>query len=198
MPLDAPDLDGYWTTLDDAAPTFGIDEQRAAVSLYRELAKGRPLTADDFARAAHLSPDRADVLLASPAIRPFLYHDEHGRIAGFGGLAVVPMHHRLLLPDRELWTWCAWDGLFIPQILAMDARVESRDPQSGELVQLHISGRGALSDAFPANSVMSFLAPDASDFRRSADTVMTRFAAMRLMKPTRGAGTRWTKLPTGT
>lgn len=46
VPLDAPDLDGYWSTLDDDAPTFGIDEQRAAVSLHRELAKGRPLTAD--------------------------------------------------------------------------------------------------------------------------------------------------------
>src|SRR6266568_1031638 len=129
MSSSAPDLETYWGTLNSLAPVFSIDEQHAAVALYRELAKGQPITEDRFGVMAHLPSSRAKALLASPAIRPFLYNDEQGRIAGFGGLAVAPMHHRFIVDGRQLWTWCAWDGLFIPQILGADARVESPDPQ---------------------------------------------------------------------
>jgi hypothetical protein len=37
-------------------------------------------------------------------------------VLGFGGLAVAPMHHRLEVDGRTLWTRCAWDSLFVPEI----------------------------------------------------------------------------------
>ena len=41
---ESPDIDQYWHALDAALPTFAEDEQRAAVTLYRELAKGSPVS----------------------------------------------------------------------------------------------------------------------------------------------------------
>jgi alkylmercury lyase len=32
--------------------------------------------------------------------------------------------------DRTLWTWCAWDSLFLPEILGHPARVTSPDPEN--------------------------------------------------------------------
>jgi alkylmercury lyase len=53
------------------------------------------------------------------------------------------MHHRFEINGLTLWTWCAWDSLFIPEILAQTARVASRDPETGEFCP---SGRGAATD----------------------------------------------------
>ena len=62
----------------------------------------------------------------------FIDRDRERRVLGFGGLATMPMHHRFEVDGRELSTWCAWDSLFIPEILGRSARVASLDPENGE------------------------------------------------------------------
>ncbi len=38
-------------------------------------------------------------------------HDE------YWGLAIAETKHRLEVDGRALYTWCAWDSLFLPEIL---------------------------------------------------------------------------------
>ena len=38
------------------------------------------------------------------------------------------MSHRFEVAGRTLYTWCAWDSLFLPQILGQEAEVESTCP----------------------------------------------------------------------
>lgn len=197
MTSTAPDLESYWQALNNVAPTFSIDEQFTAVALYRELAKGRPIAEDRVAAVLKRNPEEARTLVSSRAIRPFLYHDRAGRIAGFGGLAVTPMHHRLSIGERQLWTWCAWDSLFIPQILATEALVESPDPETKDLVRVAVSTHGLASPS-PAGAVVSFLAPDSSAFRESATTVMTRFCHYVFLFASRESGERWVDRHPGT
>ncbi|MGH7575101.1 MAG: organomercurial lyase [Longimicrobiales bacterium] len=45
------------------------------------------------------------------------------------------MHHRFEIDARTLGTWCAWDSLFIPELLGEAARVQSTDPETGEVVR---------------------------------------------------------------
>jgi alkylmercury lyase len=62
-----------------------------------------------------------------------------GRVLGFAGLAATALHHRFELDGRALSAWCAWDSLFLPEILGRPARVSSVDPESGEIVRLVVT-----------------------------------------------------------
>src|SRR3989449_2960287 len=121
-----PTVDEYWEALATHLPTFSPEDQRVAVTLYRELAKGQPVDAAQLGRALGVAPADAQAFLNRDSIKVFVYPDDEGRVLGFGGLAAAPMHHRLEVDGRTLWTWCAWDSLFIPEILGKRARVDRK------------------------------------------------------------------------
>jgi len=50
-PLEVPTLDEYWRNLESHLQPFSPEEQRVAVALYRELAKGKPVDAAQLGRA---------------------------------------------------------------------------------------------------------------------------------------------------
>lgn len=86
-----PTLDQYWEGLAAGVPVFSPEEQRTAIALYRELAKGQAVDVAQLAGALGVSPAEARALLGRDAIKAFVYPDDQGRILGFGGLAVAPM-----------------------------------------------------------------------------------------------------------
>lgn len=186
-----PPLDRYWDALTPHLPSFSSDEQRAAVALYRELAKGRPVDAAQLGRALGVDTLTAGALLERESIKAFIYPDEHGRVIGFGGLAAAPMHHGFEVDGRSLWTWCAWDSLFIPEILGTRARVVSPDPETGELIRLVVTPH-QIESAVPEDVHVSFLLPDAEDFVSSAANVMAKFCHFVFFFASRTSGERWT------
>src|SRR2546430_5919034 len=128
-----PTVDEYWEALAKHLPTFSPEDQRVGVTLYRELAKGQPVDAAQLGRALGVAPADAQAFLNRDSIKVFVYPDDEGRVLGFGGLAAAPMHHRLEVDARTLWTWCAWDSLFIPEIWGKRAAVGSPDPDTVDL-----------------------------------------------------------------
>jgi len=192
-----PALDTYWEGLAAYLPRFSPDEQRAAVSLYRELAKGHPVDAAQLGRALGISPVEARELLERDSIKAFVYPDDQGRVLGFGGLAAAPMHHRFEVDGRRLSTWCAWDSLFIPEILGQRARVTSPDPETGQLVRL-IVGLHRIEAAEPEGAVVSFLLPDAHDFDTGATNVMAKFCHFVFFFASRVSGEGWVAKHPGT
>ncbi len=195
--MKTPKLDEYWTAFEKALADFPAEEQRVAVTLYRELARGRPVTADRLAAALDIPPENARDALARGPLRAFAYLDDEKRVAGFGGLAVAPMQHELRLKGRKLWTWCAWDTLFIPRILGESAEVASPDPETGEIVRLSISPE-CIEAAKPRDALVSFLLPAADDFDRSAANVMASFCHYVFFFATRESGERWAARHRGT
>ena len=107
------------------------------------------------------------------------------------------MPHRLELDGRTLWTWCAWDSLFIPEILGEVARVESKDPQSGATIRLTVTPEGVEAKE-PATTVVSFVAPDAKQFNSSADNVMASFCHFVFFFESRESGEAWATEHEGT
>lgn len=192
-----PDIDRYWDTLANAVPVLTSEEQHAALMLYRELAKGEPVGVEQLAAALSVPAAKAAELLQRPSIKAFTYPDEHGRVLGFGGLAAGPMHHTFRVDGRTLWTWCAWDSLFIPELLDATAHVESPDPETGEVVRLDVGPRG-VTTVEPGTAVVSFLQPDASDFDKSAANVMATFCNFVFFFASRESGDRWAAKHPGT
>ena len=190
-----PTLDQYWEGLAANLPSFSPEEQSVAVTLYRELAKGQAVDAAQLGRVLGVSAAEGRALLARDSIRAFVYSDDQGRVLGFGGLAVGQMQHRFEVDSRTLWTWCAWDSLFIPEILGKPARVTSADPENGEVIRLLVSPDG-IESAEPGDAVVSFVLPDAHDFQTSAANVMANFCHFVFFFTSRSSGERWmTKHP---
>ncbi|MGH2746493.1 MAG: organomercurial lyase [Actinomycetota bacterium] len=62
--------------------------------------------------------------------------DKDGNIIGFRGLSVQPTDHRLELPERTLWTWCAFDAVGIMAAFEASGRIVSADPLSGTPIKI--------------------------------------------------------------
>jgi alkylmercury lyase len=185
-----PSPERFWEAFAGELPTFSHDDQRIALGIYRALARGRPLSAEQLAVTLSLPESRMREALARDSIRCFTYVDEQGRVAGFGGLATTPMHHRFQLNGRTLWTWCAWDSLFIPELLGETARVESPDPETSEVVRLTLSPEH-VDLVQPADAVVSFLLPKPHDIDTSATNVMASFCHFVFFFASRESGERW-------
>ena len=184
-----PTLDEFWRALAPRLPVLSPREQRAAIVLLRELAKGEPVTPAQLARAIGASTAEAEALLQRSALKGFVYQDPQGRVAGFFGLATKPTHHRFTLEGRTLWTWCAGDSLFLPELLGETAEVESRDPEGGELVRLRISP-ARVEAVEPEGVVLTMVRADAPDFT-SAAQIMASVCHFIFFFASRASGERW-------
>ncbi|MGH7500685.1 MAG: organomercurial lyase [Longimicrobiales bacterium] len=162
-------LDALWQAV---LPSYTPEEQKAAIVLLRELSKGEPVAAADLAGALNLPTGEVARGLAGSALRPFVYTGADGRIAGFWGLSTKPTHHRFTIGERTLWTWCAEDSLFLPELLGETARVESSDPETGEPVRLTISPT-RIERAEPEGIAVSMVGADTADFTSAARIIAT-------------------------
>ena len=111
------------------------DDPPLALALLRALAGGDPVS--DIQLAAATGRDRSQVT-AALARWPNVQRDEQGRVIAFSGLSQRPTAHRFKLGERELFTWCAWDTLFLPALLDQPASVQSRCPATGAEVRLSV------------------------------------------------------------
>lgn len=130
------------------------DEQRISLSIYRLLGQAEPVPPVNVARHCGVAEDRVRERLDA---WPGVYRDNEGSIVGYWGLAIAEMTHRLFLADRTVYAWCAWDALFIPELLGEPARVTSKSPVSGDPVHLAVSPDHVDS---ATNMYVSFLEPE--------------------------------------
>jgi alkylmercury lyase len=175
-----------------AAPDFDEERQRVAIAVYRGLAEGSPAAAAEVGRSTGVPEEQVRALLSS---WPGVYLDGDGRVVGFWGLAVEKLTptHRFEVDGRELFTWCAWDTLFLPGILDATAGVASECPITGERISLVVSPDGVVETSHP-DAVVSFLLPD-RDF--DADVIQS-FCHFVYFFASRDAGEAWTSEHPGT
>ncbi len=141
---------------------LGEQEQLLSATIYRLMAESaRPVPLPELAASLKISTGQVQEILASWT---GLYYDDQSAIAGYWGLATSRRPHRFVVAGRTLYTWCAWDSLFIPQIIEKTAQVESQDPVSKEIIRLTVSP-GGVEQVEPAGTVVSFLLPDTDSIR---------------------------------
>ncbi|MGH7629155.1 MAG: organomercurial lyase [Gemmatimonadales bacterium] len=197
MPVEVADLEAVNTAVLRALPRFSIEEQRLGLALYRQLARGRPVPVESVADSAGLPAKDAATLLGRDPLRALIYRDDQERLVGFAGLAVLPMHHRFAVEGRQLYTWCAWDSLFLPELLGTPALVESVCPETGTMIKLSVTP-DRIGDVDPSGAVMSFVLPDAAVLSTTAANVVTSFCHHIFFLASAEAGARWTARHEGT
>jgi alkylmercury lyase len=167
-----------------AIPELDERQQRLALSVYRLLAEGKPVSDQQLAKQTNIPRERVSAILSE---WPGVYRDEEGNIIGFWGLAQqeFPPHH-LEIDGQKLWGWCAWDTLFLPFLLGRTARVESVCATTGQPVTA-IVNPDRVQEISPAGSVVSFLRPDGPF---SHDVILS-FCHRVLFFSSEEAGTKW-------
>jgi alkylmercury lyase len=135
-----------------------------ALTLLRALAHGAPVSVDDLARRAGRPAADIDRRLSR---WPNVERDRDGGVVAFAGLSLRPTTHALHVDDRALYTWCAWDTLFLPELLGATADVHSTCPATGRRVTLTVTPEAVL-DVMPREAVVSIVMPQSTDAIRSS------------------------------
>ncbi len=173
-------------------PTMSEEERRLGLEIYRQLAKGEPVLPSGLAEALTIPASAVNDLLGHPHLKCLTYLDGEGRIIGFGGLAVRAMAHRFKVNGRTLYTWCAFDSLFLPVILGVEAEVESLAPGSAVTVRLSVAPDG-VKGVQPRDAVMSFLLPSAQTFQGDVLKAMASFCHYIFFFPDPEKAAVWTR-----
>jgi alkylmercury lyase len=108
---------------------------------------------------------------------PGVFSDAEGRIVGYWGVSIPAAYsspHTLRMNGRTLSAWCAWDTLFLPQLVGHTAEVESASPQDGGIVRLTITPQ-QVERVQPVAARMSVLVPDAQEMQKNVVTSFCHF-----------------------
>ncbi|HWP48513.1 MAG TPA: alkylmercury lyase MerB [Candidatus Limnocylindrales bacterium] len=185
------DLEEIVALIRNSLPKLSAEEQKVFVQIYRLLAVGQPVPHDKKPQTLHVSNDVVNDILS----RWWgIYYDEKDRIIGFWGLTLKPMSHRFEVNGHTLYTWCAWDSLFIPEIIQKTARVESTCPVTGAKIRLTVTPKD-VKQLDPAGAVMSFITPEAAKIR---ENVIANFCHYVYFFSSAEAGTTWISKTPGT
>lgn len=189
-PIEAKiDLDRLVTDSIQLFPALGVLEQRLSLTLYRLLAQGFPVPRGMLAEKTGVPISTVSQILDG---WPGVFSDPQGNIVGYWGLALPDSYkgpHSFTIGGRTLSAWCAWDTLFLPQLLGQVARVESISPDSGATVRLTVSPE-RLEQVEPAGAQMSFLLPNAAAVQKNVATAFCHFIHF---FPSRQSGESWVR-----
>ncbi len=156
--------DLFSSILDLFPQQMSVDEQRVSIELYRLLAKGKPVVALLLAEATGLSVESVNRILKS--LSGVLYNDD-GMIEGYLGLGLNETGHTFEVEGKKLYTWCAWDTLFLPALIGKRAIIGSTCPVTKEKIGLTVGADGTIERLDPAGAVMSILAVDKESFDKN-------------------------------
>lgn len=137
--------------------------QRLIITIYQLMLSGQPVETSALAAAGRDPSEVRDLLALVPESAYDLGDD--GRITAFIGLSTVPTRHRLITNGTVLYTWCAFDALFLPGLLGIAAEIESLCPAGGGAIRIRINA-GRLERATPSDPVLSFVTPDHEAFEK--------------------------------
>jgi alkylmercury lyase len=155
-------------------PVFEGPDARMVVAAYKALANGEQLSIDSLARTLGRPAEDVRATIERCNVE---FDDEE--IVGFGGLSIRPTCHEFFVRGRRLYTWCAWDPLFIAPILGEDARVGSTCPVTGDAIALTV-GPSGITDTSPRTAALSMRIPDegsGTDIRSSFCSDVLLFAS---------------------
>jgi alkylmercury lyase len=144
-------------------PRLDDDEKRIALGIYRGIAHSGKVSPQELAKSTRIPPSRVGNIVSS---WPGVYRDEARDIIGFWGLTAQPVsRHILEIDGRVRYAWCAWDCLFLPEILGETLRVRSTCPQTDGEITLTVRPT-SIVHVHPESTVLSILIPDVASCER--------------------------------
>ena len=178
----------------NAFPALDLFEQHLSLELYRLLSAGQPVARRVLAERLQVSVETVDSTLDD---WPGVFSDSERRIIGYWGLSIAAAYtsrHHLTIDGQKLAAWCAWDTLFLPELLGKPAEVESISPGEADGVKLTVTPT-CVDHVEPRDAHVSFLMPGATGVEKD---IVTTFCHFVHFFPSRPAGEAWAARHRGT
>jgi alkylmercury lyase len=158
VPKEGRRLEQLARTLREAGmrQAFNPDVSRLTVRLWREIARGGPVSPQRVEQIA--STLDIEQQTAHEVLNKMCEQDGEGNVVGIAGLSQNQHPHRFTVNGIRLATWCAWDALFLPVMLQQTAEVSSQCPVTGEVIRLTITPEGVTSYQ-PASAAITIVIP---------------------------------------
>jgi len=175
-------------------PVLNLLEQRLSLELYRLLAEGQPVPRAVLAERVGVSLEEANRILDG---WPGVFSDAERQIVGYWGLSIPTAYgspHTIKMNGRMLSAWCAWDTLFLPQLVGHSAEIESVGPVEYGIVRLTATPE-RVERVEPVGAQMSILLPDAQEMQKD---IVTSFCHFVHFFPSRQTAESWTAKHAGT
>ena len=153
-----PNLTAMVSRLHDAGipPRLGPDLGRLLLEAWRLVAEGHPVPLSQLEEvASELKIPHGNV---TTVIHQMSERDGDGNVVGAFGLSQNKHPHQFEVNGHVLYTWCAWDALFLPGLLGKTAQVESQCPATKEKVHLTITPEKVESYR-PSSAAISIVLP---------------------------------------
>ena len=157
MEIRKPDLSDIGRAVTSWFPKLTPKEQSVSLQLYRMLSAGAPVAPDDVGKSLSIPVNTIKSILEK---WPGVFYDDGGKIHGYWGLATEKMGHLFEVDGKTLYAWCAWDTLFMPQLIGKSAKVESTCPVTKETIRLTVMPN-RIENTKPDDIAVTFLLPDA-------------------------------------
>ncbi len=187
------DVDAIALGIVETFPSLDRFEKRLSLELYRLLSGGQPVTRAAVADRLESSVEKVDRILDG---WPGVFSDSDRRIVGYWGLALAAAYrspHQLTVDGQRLSAWCAWDTLFLPELLGKPAEVESRSPDGGAVRLIVMPTE--VEHVEPTGAQVSFLMPDAAKVNQD---IVGTFCHFVHFFPSRPTGEAWAAQHPGT
>ena len=175
-------------------PELDRIEQHLSLELYRLLAEGQPVSRAVLAQRVRIPMETVDQILDG---WPGVFSNGQRQVVGYWGLSIPAAYtssHRFKIDGRTLLAWCAWDTLFLPQLLGQTAEVDSTGPNASDRIRLTVTPE-RLERVEPVDAHMSFLLPDAAEVQKD---VLTTFCHFVHFFPSRQSAESWCAQHPGT
>ncbi len=183
-------LNDLLNLLPDQFINLSENNRGLALEIYRRLGEGQPVQLEDLVEDKEISLEEAKEFLDNSG---GVFYNDDGDIVGFWGIALPKMPHKIITEKQTIYGWCAWDALFIPQLLGESATIESLSPTK-EIIKLKISEQGDLLEG-SENIMVSFLEPDAG---KMMENVVANFCHYIFLFKDKSSGEEWVKQHEGT
>lgn len=180
-----------WAAAVERLPEFSPGEQRAGLALLAQLTQGEPVPASQLAQALGIKEAEAKRYLQDSGMSLLVLSNDEGSALGFFGLSTEPTDHRFIVNGRTLWTWCAADTLFLPELLGVTASVQSNDPVTGEPITLTVSPK-KVETSQPEGVVVSMNSPEAWETTSAVRLIVTACHFIHFFGSTE-SGRKWTE-----
>lgn len=121
------------TQLKSMLSDIGIEDIGFIINIQKELIKGNPIPIVKYYALVGLHIEKANDVLEILG-----ESNENNQITAFSGLSLTPTHHKFIVQNKTLYTWCALDAILFTEWLDVSSQIISQDPIDNSLIELNI------------------------------------------------------------
>lgn len=138
----------------NAIPRAALElDLRVTIKTMQSLAKGHPVSPAQLADIWEMPLEQVQAILAQAEENGQVEINANGDLVG-AVLSLNPTHHQVLMDNKRLYAWCAYDAIYAPGVVGKPAQIVSNDPVTGETIRVSITPTG-VEKVQPESTVVS-------------------------------------------